>query len=181
MSRMGSRLPSQPAWGTAGVLAIAAAVGIAAPQLTEPSEGFARRPYYDPAHIKSGCYGETEDPAYLEDRIYSKSECGAQLRKRLARDYAPRVLTCLPQLIDGRRRNVFAALLDAAYNAGPQAVCASRMARSIRVNDWRGACNGLPGWYVTARNRRTGIRVELPGLVRRRNAEASVCRQGLVP
>ncbi len=162
------------AGGGAAAIAIAAAVAIAAPSLTEPFEGFEPRPYLDPAKVRTVCYGETEG---IETRVYSKSECGQLLRVRMARDYAPRLLACLPQLIDQRRRNVFAAMLDASYNAGWSAVCQSRMARSIRAGDWTGACTGLRGWYVTARNRQTGQRIQLAGLVRRRNAEAALCLQ----
>jgi lysozyme len=140
-------------------------------------EGFAAKPYLDPASIKTGCFGETEDPAYLEDRIYSRSECGDQLRKRLARDYAPRIAKCLPEIV--QNRFVFGALLDASYNAGWAAVCNSRMAVSVRAGNLRAACNGLEGWYVTARNRQTGVRVRLRGLERRRLDEKATCLRGL--
>lgn len=162
--------------GGGAAIAIAAAVLIAAP-IGEKWEGYAPRPYLDPAAIKTYCYGET-DLAYLEDRIYSKSECGALLRKRLARDYAPRVLACLPQLGDPRRVQVFGALLDASYNAGPVAVCKSRMAIAVRAGRWVAACNAIEGWYVTARNRKTGVRVRLRGLERRRRDEKAVCLKG---
>lgn len=164
--------------GTAASMAAAIALAVpVAAALGERWEGYAARPYLDPAKIKTGCFGETEDPAYLEDRIYSRTECGVQLRRRLARDYAPRILACLPEIAD--KPVVFGALLDASYNAGPSAVCSSSMARLIRANRWRPACAALPGWYVTARNRRTGVRVQLAGLVNRRKDEARVCLSGL--
>jgi hypothetical protein len=65
-----------------------------------------------------------------------------------------------------RRLKVFGALLDAAYNAGWRkwrAVCNSRMARSIHAGDWAGACNGFYGWYTTARDRKTGVRIAAQG------------------
>lgn len=150
---------------------IAAALLIAIPLATQ-FEGFRGKAYSDPAHILTQCYGETEgvDPS----RIYSKDECAAKLRARLARDYAPLILKCLPQL-DMEHRHVFGALLDAGYNAGPAAVCKSRMAVSIRAGDWAGACRGFIGWYVTTTDRRTGVSKALPGLVRRRQAEANAC------
>jgi lysozyme len=144
--------------------------------LTQNSEGLRNRPYLDPAHILTVCYGETQgiDPA----KIYSNDECAVRLRKRLAQDYAPRILACLPELADERRIKVFGALLDAAYNAGAVAVCNSRMARSIHAGDWRGACNGFYGWYTTARDRKTGARIALKGLVIRRGKEADLCLAG---
>lgn len=170
--------PSAPNLGAKAGLAaaIAAAVAVAAP-LAMKWEGYAAKPYLDPAKIKTGCFGETEDPAYLEDRIYSRSECGAQLRKRLAQDYAPRIAACLPEIVSNRF--VFGALLDASYNAGPLAVCRSRMAESIRAGNLEAGCKGLDGWYVTARNRQTGVRVKLRGLVNRRRDEMRACLAGV--
>jgi lysozyme len=146
--------------------AIAAACLVAAP-LTAAFEGLRTKPYLDPAGIQTVCYGETE----REMRVYTADECGSLLRQRLAKDYAPKVLACLPQVAD--RKAVFAALIDASYNAGPKAVCNSRMATSIRAGQWRAACDGFSGWYVTAKGKR------LPGLVRRREAERNLCRSGL--
>lgn len=145
---------------------------VAAPLATQ-FEGYRGKAYLDPAAILTVCYGETEnvDPA----RIYSKNECAKKLRDRMARDYAPKVLACLPQLGTLDRRYVFGALLDASYNAGPAAVCKSRMAVSIRAGRWAEACNGFVGWYITAKNRKTGVRTTLPGLVTRRKAEAATC------
>jgi GH24 family phage-related lysozyme (muramidase) len=94
---------------------IALAVLVAAP-LAATWEGYRGKAYYDPAHILTVCYGETEhiDPA----KIYSKDECVAKLRTRMANDYAPRIAKCLPEVVNERRVKVFAALLDASYNAG---------------------------------------------------------------
>jgi lysozyme len=168
-----------PKRSAAGVAAICAAAALACLPLTQGSEGLRNRPYLDPAHILTVCYGETQgiDPA----RIYSTDDCAGRLRRRLAQDYAPRIAAanCLPQVATERRVKVFAALLDAAYNAGPVAVCNSRMARSIRAGDWGGGCNGFAGWYTTARDRRTGQRMPLKGLVTRRGKEAALCREGL--
>jgi lysozyme len=151
---------------------IAAAVLVAAPLATQ-FEGYRGKAYYDPAHILTVCYGETQgvDPT----RIYSKDECAAKLRRRMASDYAPAILKCLPELGDLQRRYVFGALLDASYNAGPKAVCSSRMATAIHAGDWAGGCAGFKGWYVTARDRKTGVRKTLPGLLKRRVAEAATC------
>lgn len=161
---------------TGGVAAICiAAAGVCLP-LTKSSEGERLAPYRDPAHIVTWCYGETQGPH--KDR-YSSGECAALLENRLARDYAPKIAACVPQAATEQRIKVFSALLDAAYNAGSAAVCKSRMARSIRAGDWRGGCNGFYGWYATARDRRTGRRVQLPGLVARRAKEAQLCFAGL--
>jgi lysozyme len=170
--------PSQKAGGIAALCVAAAGACIS---LTQSSEGLRNRPYLDPAHILTVCYGETQ--GIDQARIYSNDECAAKLRRRLAEDYAPRIAAanCLPQVATERRVKVFGALLDAAYNAGPVAVCNSRMARSIRAGDWAGACNGFYGWYATARDRRTGKRIQLRGLEIRRQKEAALCREGARP
>lgn len=170
-----SRAPSKR--GGAWLAACAAAALFVAP-VTAGQEGFVPRARPDPAHIPTYCYGETEhvDPV----RIYSRGECMELLRQRLARDYAPKILACLPDLADPRRKPVFAAMIDAGYNAGPKAVCSSPMAAKVRARDYAAACNAFVGWYVTARDRRTGKRLVLPGLVkRRRDVERPLCLQGV--
>lgn len=147
--------------------AIAAACIIAAP-FTAGFEGLRPHPYRDATGTPTVCYGDTQ----VEMRVYAADECGKLLRERMARDYAPKVLACLPQLLEERRKPVFAALIDASYNAGPAAVCKSRMAVSIRASQWRAACSGISGWYVTSKG------VPLRGLVRRRDAEKALCLQG---
>jgi len=165
--------PSLAVRSASAVLAIAAAVGLAAP-LTMEHEGYRGAAYLDPAGILTQCYGETEgvDPS----RIYSRDECAVKLRRRQARDYAPPLLACMPVLVDRRLTPVFAALLDAAYNTGPRAVCA-KFAGLVNAGRHHAACEALPGWYVTARDRRTGVRKRLPGLVRRRLDERALCLQ----
>jgi GH24 family phage-related lysozyme (muramidase) len=163
--------PRQLGNKTAISLAIAAACAVAAPFLTQPSEGLKPKPYWDPAHIRTYCYGETEN---VEERLYSNDECGRLLRRRMEQDYAPKVLHCLPQLLAPDRKHEFAALIDASYNAGWAGVCNSPMAARIKAGDWIGAADAFKGWYVSARNRRTGVRTVYPGLVRRRIEERCV-------
>jgi GH24 family phage-related lysozyme (muramidase) len=92
-------------------------------------------------------------------KIYSKDECVVKLRKRMSEDYAPRLAKCMPELINEKRVKVFGALLDASYNAGWSAVCKSRMAQSIHAGRWADACIGFNGWFVSARDRKSGKRI----------------------
>lgn len=151
-------------------MAIAAACAIVLP-LTAVSEGLRTKPYRDPGNpnLWTVCYGETE----RQMRTYTAEECGVLLRARQAKDYAPKVLDCVPAFIDPKRRNAFAASIDAAYNAGTTAFCRSRMARSFNMGRWTEGCNGFEGWYVTARGKR------LPGLVKRRAAERALCLKAI--
>lgn len=160
------------------MLAIAAAVNVAAP-IAEKHEGYRGAAYYDPAHVLTQCYGETKeiDPS----RIYSKDECAKKLRQRMAKDYAPIIGKCIPRFVGedwNRYTNMFGALLDASYNAGPYAVCQA-YAPLVNSGQYLTVCNKLPGWYTTARNRATGVRKTYPGLVKRRKDEQAVCLTGL--
>jgi lysozyme len=154
----------------------AAAVLIAAAALTIPSEGVATKPYWDPAHIRTYCIGETK---HVVERTYGRPECEALLEHRLATDYAPPLERCVPQVVNERRVKIFAAFLDAAYNAGVAAVCKSRMARALRAGGELGhVCRLFDGWYATALNRRTGQRIQLRGLEIRRRKEMALCLEG---
>lgn len=165
----------KPAPSTVAALCAAAAV-ICLP-LTRTSEGEKLRPYRDPAHIVTWCYGETQGRP--RDH-YTSAECGALLQQHLASSYAPAIAACLPQVASERHIKMFAAFLDAAYNAGPGAACRSRMARSIRSGDLPAGCNGFYGWRTTVTDRRTGRHLQLQGLELRRVKEARLCAAGLV-
>lgn len=162
--------------GAGAAAAIAAAVAIAVP-VAERWEGYRGKAYLDPAQILTQCYGETVDVD--PTRIFSKDECAAKLRVRMARDYAPPILTCIPSMMEPENRYAFAALIDASYNAGPAAVCRSPMARAFNAGDYAKGCDAFEGWYVSARNRVTGKRVVYRGLINRRLNEREVCRKGL--
>lgn len=158
--------------------AIAAAVQVAAP-LAEKHEGYRGKAYLDPVKILTVCYGDTEnvDPS----RIYSKDECATRLRARMARDYAPYLGKCMPAFVGAdwpRYTKIFGAALDAAYNTGPLPVC-KRMGPLVNAGRLEEACNSLPGWYTSAKNRVTGVRKVYPGLVRRRKEEQALCKRGL--
>lgn len=154
--------------------AIAAAVAVAAP-LTMSHEGYRGKVYLDPAKIATQCFGETQD--IDPSRIYSKEQCATKLRARMAKDYAPALVECMPGLAGEewkRFTNVYGAMLDASYNTGPSPVC-KRFALTFNTGRYWEACNLFPGWYTTAKNRVTGVRREFPGLVRRRKEEKALC------
>lgn len=159
------RKPSNgPAKVTAAGLAIAAAVAAVAPFVTS-KEGVVTHPYRDPVGIRTVCVGETQG---IEDRIYARDECTSMLRKRLANDYAPNILRCVPTLID--RPKAFQALIDFSYNAGVGRACRSPMAAAFNARQWGKGCDAFSGYIVTARG------VKLRGLVVRREGERLLCR-----
>ncbi len=149
--------------GGAIAAAIAAAALAVTPFLTN-HEGEKHKPYLDGGRVKTVCIGETQN---VQDRIYSHDECTAMLRKRLANDYAPAVLNCVPGFIADNRRKPFMAAIDASYNAGPGGFCTSPMARAFNAGQWARGCDAFLNWRATIhgqpskglRNRREGERL----------------------
>jgi lysozyme len=73
-----------------------------------------------------------------------------------------------------------AALLDAAYNAGPAAVCRSPMVARINAGDLRAGCDAFRGWYVrSAGQERKGLVARRSGIGDGRKSERDLCLEGL--
>jgi lysozyme len=160
------------------VLAMAAAVNVAMP-ITQDNEGYRGAAYRDPANVLTQCYGETEN--INPSKIYSKDQCATKLRARLNRDYAPVLAKCMPVFVGAdwqKYTNMYGSLLDTSYNVGPERVC-TKFAPLVNTGRYVDACRSLPGWFVTAKDRKSGIRKTFPGLVKRRNQESSLCLNGV--
>lgn len=67
----------------------------------------------------------------------------------------------------------FDALVSFSYNAGTKALKSSTLLKRLNAGDVLGASNEFRQW-TKAKDPKTGSRVELPGLVRRRKAEAAL-------
>ena len=150
---------------TIAILGIAAAVAA-------PFEGLRQYAYYDPPGVLTVCYGHTKK--VIKGRKYSIEECKALLTADMteAVNYVERCAPGLPV-------HTAAALADAVFNLGPKVVCdtnASTLARLLKAGDVAGACNQLPRWSYA---KVAGRSVQLPGLVKRREAERSMCLEGL--
>lgn len=147
----------------AKAVAIAIAVAI-------PAEGLRQVAYGDIADPKllTVCYGSTID--VQRGKQYSLDECKARLdADMLAAVNA--VERCAPGLPD----HALAAFGDAVYNLGPTIVCdtkRSTAARLLKAGDWRAACDQLTKWDKA---NVMGQFVALPGLTKRRAAEAQLC------
>jgi lysozyme len=85
--------------------------------------------------------------------------------QELEHNYAAGVLRASPGLVE--HPGAFAAMIDFAYNLGVGRYRASTLRRRVDQKDWDGAKEQLMRWT------RGGGRV-LPGLVRRRKAEAAL-------
>ncbi len=152
----------------------AVAAAVAAPGVMY-YEGLIPQTYSDPVGIPTACYGETG--AHIQpEMVFSHAECAAMLDASLSRHWAG-IERCLgdAEVTVGEA----AAVLSWAYNIGTGAACTSTLAKMVRAGVpgevW---CHQLTRW---TKARKAGVVIELPGLVRRRQAELTMCLTGQWP
>jgi lysozyme len=137
--------------------------------LCKEFEGFRSKSYLCPAGVETIGYGSTRYPdgrkVKLDDPPITRTEAEDILRWQLEREFLPGVLRACPSLIS--HPQALNAVVDFAYNLGVGRLQTSTLRRRINQGDWQGAKEQLMRWV------RGGGRV-LPGLVRRRKAEAAL-------
>lgn len=149
------------------VAAVLAAAATAVPMVAL-YEGYRDRVYADPAPgaYPTVCYGERVNAPL--GKQYTRAQCEELLAVALA-THGAQIAKCLPpQLPDATR----AAFTSFGYNVGSSRFCASTLAKKANAGDLAGACNELPKWVYAGK-------LKLPGLVKRRDAEKSLCLRGL--
>lgn len=131
-------------------------------------EGVYLRPYLCPAGVVTIGVGATR---YLDGRAVrmtdppiTRTEALALLRASLRTVYMPGTLNACPNIDTPQR---LAALSDFAFNCGLAALRGSTLRRRVLAERWDDVPTELRKWV------RGGGRV-LPGLVRRREAEAAL-------
>lgn len=159
------------------VAAIVAALVSFTPQW-EGMDKVARRDAIGTGHPVTYCYGQTDEfgTVHIGQR-FTKVECDAKLAESLPR-YVAQVAKCATHVFPVK---VWAALVDAAYNAGPAAVCRSQMMTHINAGRYEQGCRAFEGWYVRSAGvvrkgliaRRSGV----PGDVRK--SERDLCLEGV--
>lgn len=142
-------------------------------QLITSFEGYFPTVYFDPVGVRTQCYGATGAELLTLPPVATKAQCLGQLRRSLARTYEPpvRALFARGGML-GRRlfnQHRFDALASATYNLGTglvtcglQSMCAALRAHSPRAIAAALLLYDHAGGAV------------LPGLTRRRNAEAAL-------
>lgn len=127
-------------------------------------------------HPITYCNGQTDEFGKVkEGQRFTPAQCHKLLAKSLPKYLAqlePCIKVDLPVATKG-------ALLDAAYNAGPGAVCKSPMLAKMNAGDIRGGCEAFDGWYIRSDgkvrkgliNRRSGDKT--------RKGEKQLCLEGL--
>ena len=145
-----------------------AAIATVAAALAAGFEGLRQYAYYDPRPgdpILTVCYGSTTQVE--KGKKYSLEECKARLDADML-EAVRTVERCHPGLPD----NVLIAFSDAVYNIGPRVACSSTASKYLSQGRYYFACKELLKW-----NKANGV--VLPGLTRRREAEAKICMEGL--
>lgn len=128
-------------------------------------EGLKTEPYRDVAGVLTVCYGETKGVKFHK---YTKAQCDQMLSDRLRKDFAPEVAKCLKVDV---YQSQWEALLDFAYNLGSTRLCSSTLMTKLNAGDCWGAAAEFER-FTKAKG------VEYPGLVRRRNEEARLFKEG---
>lgn len=144
------------------------AISIAA-DLCRHFEGFRSKPYICPAGYPTIGYGTVWKPdgtkVTMDDAPISKAQANEWLLSELRTNYAAGVLRASPRLI--AHPKILGAMIDFSYNLGVARYRASTLRRKVDNQDWEAAKEQLMRWT------RGGGKV-LPGLVRRRQAEAGL-------
>lgn len=132
-------------------------------------EGLYLKPYLCPANVPTIGVGSTfyEDGrrVSLADTPITRARA-MQLLEHELEQCLPRVLRMCPELPEWGEQAT-GAILDFAFNCGPGALQASTLRKRVNAGDVDGARSELMKWV------RGGGKV-LPGLVRRRAAEAAL-------
>lgn len=145
------------------------AVAIAA-SLCRQFEGLYLKPYLCPANVATIGFGSTryEDGrrVTLADPAITQARAEELLMWEINRVCVPAVARSCPDLKEPKK---LAALLDFTFNLGSGNLHSSTLRKKINAEDWDAAQLELAKWV------RGGGRV-LPGLVKRRTAEAALLR-----
>lgn len=148
--------------------AIDEAVEVAA-TLCRPFEGLRLKPYICPAGYPTIGYGTVWKPdgtkVTMEHPPITKETAEAWLLHELRHNYLAGVVKASPGLLASPR--ALGAMTDFAYNLGVARYRSSTLRRRVDAQDWEAAKEELMKWV------RGGGKV-LPGLVRRRQAEAAL-------
>ena len=148
--------------------AVDEAVEVAA-TLCRPFEGLRLKPYICPAGYPTIGYGTVWKPdgtkVTREHPPITKETAEAWLLHELRHNYLAGVVKASPGLLASPK--ALGAMTDFAYNLGVARYRSSTLRRRVDVQDWPAAKEELMKWV------RGGGKV-LPGLVRRRQAEAAL-------
>lgn len=129
-------------------------------------EGYEPTPYKDPIGILTVCVGHTGANTDAT-RVYTREECQSLLEGDLGDALASVDLRVTVPLGEKTR----AALASFVFNVGDGAFSRSTLLRKLNAGEGVAACDELLRWTYAGGK-------ELPGLVKRRQFERELCRDG---
>lgn len=145
---------------------------VVATGLARPFEGLRLAPYICPAGYATIGYGTVYKPdgtrVTMQDAPITRETAELWLLHEMRQTYVAGVLRATPNLI--AHPPILGALGDFAYNCGVPRYRASTLRKRAAAGDWPGVVVELGKWV------RGGGRV-LPGLVKRRAAEAAIVQR----
>lgn len=148
---------------TAGLVGAAA---LAASLLIAPFEGEKLHANLDPIAIKEICYGRTKGVTL--NMHATDKQCLVWLGEDTR--YAERTFDRLVTVKVSDRTK--AAWIDFIYNLGSGTFARSTALKKMNAGDLKGACEQMPRYVYAGKKR-------MAGLIRRREAEMSLCLSGL--
>jgi lysozyme len=152
--------------------ALGGAVLVAAAAFITPFEGLFTSAYKDPVGVWTICIGHVEG-VKPGDRM-TEEQCRNLLASDLPKYDRP-MMACLKRPINDAQHVAF---LSFTYNVGVSAFCNSTLVRKHNAGAPKAeVCRELLRWDK-ATDRRTGKRITLPGLTKRRRAEEALCLKG---
>lgn len=161
--------------GTTGAAAVIAAT-VAFLPAWEGMDKVAKRDMIGTGHPITYCYGQTDEFGVVKvGTRFNKQQCDEKLAASLPK-YLNRTAPCVKVPVPVK---TMAALVDAAYNAGPAAVCRSPMVRHINAGNIRAGCEAFAGWYIRSAGQvRRGLIARRSGIDSRKS-ERQLCLEGL--
>ncbi|WP_018606786.1 glycoside hydrolase family protein [Uliginosibacterium gangwonense] len=148
--------------------------------LIPQEEGVCQVGYRDPLGIPTKCMGDTHD--VVVGKPYTAAQCKASMEQALITHCGP-VVESAPAL--KTHPFALAAACSFTYNAGVGAWTHSDAYQHAKQGQWADMCRALQiddkgrAIFVTGRDRRTGQRIRLEGLVKRRALERLICESGI--
>jgi lysozyme len=161
--------------GSLAVISAAASILV----IWEGTDLVAKKDMIGTGHPMTYCHGQTDEFGKVKaGQRFTPAQCKDLLAKSL-----PKYLTPLQACVKVELPvKTMAALLDAAYNAGPAAVCRSPMVAKMNAGNIEAGCRAFKGWYIRSDGKeRRGLvarRSGLPG--DKRVNEMQLCLEGWV-
>ena len=125
-------------------------------------EGTVTKTYKDPIGIVTACVGHT-GPELKLGQTFTAPQCEEMLYVDLLKHADD--IDCIKRPLSSGQK---AAFISFGFNVGKEKLCKSTLAKRANAGDMVGACNELMRWTLAGGK-------ELPGLVKRREAERKLC------